>query len=202
MRSSEGRSVSRQRAHPDRRGSSRMHFPRWVLFAAVAFGAMEFTNISLEQFVGLPVPWNAIVPASAMGLIVLTAATVAVRASVMNAVIVVEGGMLLAASGAVLWVALQRSSELTLTLKNAATHLAILPFVDRTRPLAMCRGRRWRKTEGNQRRAAQLAPAAVPGLAVVGLCTRRPSGRFEGRRDEDDGICRRERGWLPGSREW
>jgi hypothetical protein len=106
-----------------------MHLPRWVLFATIAFGVVEFTNISLEQFVGLPAPWNAIIPASAMGLIVLTAATVAVRASVMNAVFVVEGGMFLAASGALLWVALQRQSELVLTFKNAATHLAILPFV-------------------------------------------------------------------------
>ena len=106
-----------------------MRMPRWALFVAVAFGAMELTNIALEQFVGLPRPWNAIVPASAMGLIVLTAATVAVRASVMSAIVVIEGGMVLASLGALLWVMLQRRAELPLTLLNAATHLALLPFV-------------------------------------------------------------------------
>ncbi len=106
-----------------------MRMPRWVPLVTIAFGAFEFTNIALEQFVGLPAPWNAIVPASAMGVIVLTAATVAVRASVVSAVIVLEGGMLLAASAALLWVALQRRVELALTLKNAVVHLAVLPFV-------------------------------------------------------------------------
>ena len=106
-----------------------MRVPRWVAVAAIAFGIVEFTNIALEQFVGLPAPWNAIVPASAMGLIVLTAATVGVRASVVSAVIVTEGGMLLAASAALLWVALRRRAEFSLTLTNAAMHLAILPFV-------------------------------------------------------------------------
>jgi len=85
-----------------------MRVPRWVPFAAVAFGIVEFTNIALEQFIGLPAPWNAIVPASAMAIIVLTASTVAVRASVLSAVIVVEGGMLLAACGALLWAAFAR----------------------------------------------------------------------------------------------
>ena len=119
----------------DKKGADRwyidkwMAVPRWVAVVACAFGAVELTNIALEQFIGLPRPWNAIVPASAMGLIVLTAATVAVRASLISAVIVIEGGMLFASSGALLWVALQRPAEMTLTLMNAATHLAILPFV-------------------------------------------------------------------------
>lgn len=106
-----------------------MRVPRWVLFAGIAFGLMELTNIALEQFVGLPAPWNAIIPATAMGLIVLTAAAVAVRASVISAIIAIEGGMLFASLGALLWVTLQRRAELPLTMKNAAMHLALLPFV-------------------------------------------------------------------------
>ena len=109
--------------------TTEMRVPRWVPLVAIAFGVAEFTNIALEQFIGLPSPWNAILPASAMGLIVLTAATVAVRASLLSAVIVIEGGMLLAASSALLWVGFRRRAELPLTLTNAASHLAILPFV-------------------------------------------------------------------------
>src|SRR5438105_9229716 len=96
--------------------STQMSVPRWVPLAAVAFGLAEFTNIAFEQFIGLPSPWNAIVPASAMGLIVLTAATVAVQASLLSAVIVIEGGMLLAASSALLWVGFRRRAEFPLTL--------------------------------------------------------------------------------------
>jgi hypothetical protein len=107
----------------------RMRVPRWVLLVAIAFGVVELTNIALEQFVGLAAPWNAIVPATAMGLIVLTAAVVAVRASVIAGVIAIEGGMLFASLGALLWVALHRQAELPLTVMNAALHLTFLPFL-------------------------------------------------------------------------
>ncbi len=106
-----------------------MYVPRWVLFVAIAFGLVEFTNIALEQFVRLLAPWNAIVPAAAMGIIVLTAAAVAVRSSLISAILAIEGGMLFACLAALLWVALQRRAELSLTLVNAATHLVLLPFV-------------------------------------------------------------------------
>jgi len=106
-----------------------MRVPRWVLLVAIAFGVVELTNIALEQFVGLAAPWNAIVPATAMGLIVFTSAVVAVRASVIGAVIAIEGGMLFASLGALLWVTLNRRAELPLTLMNAAMHLTFLPFV-------------------------------------------------------------------------
>ena len=109
--------------------AGRMRVPRWVLFVGAAFCLIEFTNIALEQFVGLPAPWNAIVPATAMGVIVLTAAAVAVRASLISAILAIEGGMLFASLGALLWVALQRRAEVPLTVMNAATHLALLPFV-------------------------------------------------------------------------
>jgi len=109
--------------------AGRMGIPRWVLLVAIAFGVVELTNIALEQFVGLAEPWNAIVPATAMGLIVLTSAVVAVRASVIAAVITIEGGMLFASVGALLWVTLHRQAELRLTLMNAAMHLTFLPFV-------------------------------------------------------------------------
>lgn len=106
-----------------------MRVPPWVLLVAIAFGVVEFTNIALEQFVGLAAPWNAIVPATTMGLIVLVSAVVGVRASVISAVIAIESGMLLASMGAFLWVALIRQAELPLTLRNAAMHLMFLPFV-------------------------------------------------------------------------
>src|ERR1700730_18357519 len=74
----------------------------WVFPVGLALAALEITNIYLEQFVGLPSPANAVVPASMMALIVLFASTSAVVGSAghrvargaVSAVAVVALGML------------------------------------------------------------------------------------------------------------
>jgi len=62
-------------------------FPRWVLGAGLTLAALAIINIALEQFIGLPSPANAVVPASMMALIVLFASTSAVVGSAAHGVL-------------------------------------------------------------------------------------------------------------------
>ena len=113
--------------------------PPWAVPAGVALGGLEFTNIYLEQFVGLPSPANAVVPASMMALIVLAASTAAVVASasytlfrgIATAIVVVGVGMLLSVAVVLLFVAVRAASHprmvplLKLTCENATMHLTL-----------------------------------------------------------------------------
>ena len=120
---------------PARRG----WFPLWVIPSGVALAGLEFTNICLEQFIGLPSPANAVVPASMMALLVLAASTAAIVASagdslfrgIVFAVLVVGLGMLLSVSAVLLFVAIRAASQpnevalLELTCENATMHLTL-----------------------------------------------------------------------------
>jgi hypothetical protein len=115
--------------------------PPWAIPAGVIVAGLELTNISLEQFVGLPSPANAVVPASMMALMVLAASTAAVVASASNtlfrgivsAVLVVDLGMLLSVSAVLLFVAVRATWQphmvplLKLTCENATMHLTLPP---------------------------------------------------------------------------
>ncbi len=55
--------------------------PSWTVAAAAILAFVELCNVYLEQFVGLASPANAIVPASFMAAMVLTASVVSVLAA-------------------------------------------------------------------------------------------------------------------------
>lgn len=114
-------------------------FPTWAIPTGVGLAGLEFTNICLEQFIGLPSPANAVVPASMMALLVLAASTAAVVASasdtlfrgILSAVMVVGIGMLLAVSAVLVFVGVRTAAQpnmvalLELTCENATMHLTL-----------------------------------------------------------------------------
>lgn len=138
----------------------RAALPAWLLPATIAFALVELTNIALEEFVGLPGAWSAIVPGAVMGLIVLVAATAALRASVVGAVVLLEGGMAVASAVVVLGVAIARPAELARTVTNAALHLALLPLV------AVIAGGTAIAIARGTRRRAWVSAAGLPVLAA------------------------------------
>lgn len=113
--------------------------PAWVIPAGLGLAALELTNICLEQFIGLPSPANAVVPASMMALMVLSASAAAVVASAgstlfrgtISAVIVLGLGILLSVSVVLVFVTLRAASQpnmvplLALTCENATMHLTL-----------------------------------------------------------------------------
>jgi len=109
----------------------------WVFPVGLALAALEFTNIYLEQFAGLPSPANAVVPASMMALIVLFASTSAVVGSarhnvsrgVVSAVAVIAFGMSMSCAAALVFaqrVATGNPEAFSRgMLENAAMHLTL-----------------------------------------------------------------------------
>ena len=145
----------------------------WVAPVGFALAVLETTNIGLEQFVGLPSPANAVVPASMMALLVLFAATSAVVGSarhgpargVASALLVLGLGMLLAcaavfAYGSSITPANPRAFW-TLMCRNATMHLTLAPL------LALLVGSlAVAITNGIGRRAWLVSLAAVPLFAT------------------------------------
>jgi hypothetical protein len=100
---------------------------------------LELTNVCLEQFVGLPSPANAVVPASMMALMVLAASITAVIASAGNplfrgvvaAVVVIGLGMLLPVAAVLVFVVVRTEGRrsmvtlLELTCGSATMHLTL-----------------------------------------------------------------------------
>lgn len=113
----------------------------WVFPVGLALAALEITNICLEQFVGLPSPANAVVPASMMALIVLFASTSAVVGSaghnvlrgVVSAVAGIALGMLVSCAAALVFaqsVATSNPEALSrVMLENTAMHLTLPLFL-------------------------------------------------------------------------
>ena len=150
--------------------------PPWVLPAGLALAALEITNISLEQFIKLPSPANAIVPASMMALLVLFASTSAVIGArrgavrgVMSAVMVLALGMSMSVAAALLFaerVATADPQGLSrLMLANAAQHLTAAPVV------ALIVGflAAALAAEATRHRASMLISLAGVPLLVIGI---------------------------------
>jgi hypothetical protein len=113
----------------------------WVFPVGLALAVLEITNILLEQFVGLPSPANAVVPASMMALMVLFASTSAVVGSVRHklsrgvasAVVVIALGMLVSVAAVVIFAQFvaQPNPETfwRVMCENAVMHLTLPPVL-------------------------------------------------------------------------
>jgi hypothetical protein len=119
--------------------AKRAWLPWWVIPAGAILATLEVTSICLEQFIELPSPANAVVPASMEALIVLAASTAAVVGSARDtllrgvacALVTVGLGMLLSVSTVLVLVAVRSASQpgmgplLHLVSANATLHLTL-----------------------------------------------------------------------------
>jgi hypothetical protein len=119
----------------------RRMLPTWTAAAAVVLAVVELCNVYLEQFVGLASPANAIVPASFMAAMVLTASVVAVLAApsgihcgVFSSVVTIGASMLMAVTIIIVTVRIRGGEPAAAevlwnaTVNNAITHLT-LPLI-------------------------------------------------------------------------
>ena len=119
----------------------RLLLPPWTAAAAAVLAVVEICNVYFEQFVGLASPANAIVPASFMAAMVLTASVVAVLAApggiyrgVFSGVVTIGASMLVAVTIIIVAVRIRGGEPAaaealwSATVNNAITHLT-LPLI-------------------------------------------------------------------------
>jgi hypothetical protein len=160
----------------------RRALPAWTLIAALALAVLEICNVYLEQFVGLASPANAIVPASFMATMVLTASIVAVLAAsdglgrgVFSSVVTIGAAMLVAVTSILIAVRIRvngpafADATLISTVSNASLHLTLPLFVALLAGTLAAAASIWAMSRGRQF-CVMLSFAAVPALIVgVGL---------------------------------